>query len=182
MQEKTVQPQDAQNAQNEGEKTLETLLAEAQAKIEQQRETMMRALADADNARKRAQAEAASAQKYALERFAEGLLPVVDSLQAALKSGDTSGVELTLKQLQAALEKSGVQQINPAPGERFDPHRHHAVAAVEVNAAQSDPNTIVSVMQQGYSLHDRVLRPALVTVAKAVEKDGGNPISDTDLD
>jgi molecular chaperone GrpE len=182
MQEKTVQPQDAQNAQNEGEKTLETLLAEAQAKIEQQRETMMRALADADNARKRAQAEAASAQKYALERFAEGLLPVVDSLQAALKSGDTSGVELTLKQLQAALEKSGVQQINPAPGERFDPHRHHAVAAVEVNAALSDPNTIVSVMQQGYSLHDRVLRPALVTVAKAVENDGGNPISDTDLD
>jgi molecular chaperone GrpE len=182
MQEKTVQPQDAQNAQNEGEKTLETLLAEAQAKIEQQRETMMRALADADNARKRAQAEAASAQKYALERFAEGLLPVVDSLQAALKSGDTSGVELTLKQLQAALEKSGVQQINPAPGERFDPHRHHAVAAVEVNGAQSDPNTIVSVMQQGYSLHDRVLRPALVTVAKAVENDGGNPISDTDLD
>jgi molecular chaperone GrpE len=182
MQEKTVQPQDAQNAQNEGEKTLETLLAEAQAKIEQQRETMMRALADADNARKRAQAEAASAQKYALERFAEGLLPVVDSLQAALKSGDTSGIELTLKQLQAALEKSGVQQINPAPGERFDPHRHHAVAAVEVNGAQSDPNTIVSVMQQGYSLHDRVLRPALVTVAKAVENDGGNPISDTDLD
>jgi molecular chaperone GrpE len=176
MQEKTVQPQDAQNA---GEKSLEELLAEAQAKIEQQRETMMRALADADNARKRAQAEAASAQKYALERFAEGLLPVVDSLQAALKSGDTSGVELTLKQLQAALEKSGVQEINPAPGERFDPHRHHAVAAVE---AQSDPNTIVAVMQQGYSLHDRVLRPALVTVAKAVEKDGGNPISDTDLD
>jgi len=176
MQEKTVQPQDAQNA---GEKSLEELLAEAQAKIEQQRETMMRALADADNARKRAQAEAASAQKYALERFAEGLLPVVDSLQAALKSGDTSGVELTLKQLQAALEKSGVQEINPAPGERFDPHRHHAVAAVE---AHSDPNTIVSVMQQGYSLHDRVLRPALVTVAKAVEKDGGNPISDTGLD
>jgi molecular chaperone GrpE len=179
MQEKTVQPQDAQNAQNEGEKSLETLLAEAQAKIEQQRDTMMRAVADAENARKRAQAEATTAQKYALERFAEGLLPVVDSLQAALKSGDTSGVELTLKQLQAALEKSGVQEINPAPGERFDPHRHHAVAAVE---AQSDPNTIVSVMQQGYSLHDRVLRPALVTVAKAVEKDGGNPISDTDLD
>jgi molecular chaperone GrpE len=176
MQEKTVQPQDAQNA---GEKSLEELLAEAQAKIEQQRETMMRALADADNVRKRAQAEAASAQKYALERFAEGLLPVVDSLQAALKTGDTSGVELTLKQLQAALEKSGVQAINPAPGERFDPHRHHAVAAVE---AQSDPNTIVSVMQQGYSLHDRVLRPALVTVAKAVENPSGNPISDTDLD
>ena len=191
MQEKTVQPQDAQNARKEGEKSaqtaegeksLETLLAEAQAKIEQQREAMMRAVADADNARKRAQAEAATAQKYALERFADGLLPVVDSLEAALKSGDTSGVELTLKQLQGALEKSGVREINPAPGERFDPHRHQAMAAVEVNAAQSEPNTIVSVMQKGYGLHDRVLRPALVTVAKAVEKDGGNPISDTDLD
>jgi molecular chaperone GrpE len=175
MQEETVQPRE-----NEGEKSLEELLAEAQAKIEQQREAMMRAVADADNARKRAQAEAVAGQKYALERFTEGLLPVVDSLEAALQSGDTSGVELTLKQLQAALEKSGVREINPAPGERFDPHRHHAVAAVEAN---SDPNTIVSVMQKGYSLYDRVLRPALVTVAKAkVENAGGNPISDTDLD
>jgi molecular chaperone GrpE len=173
MQEETVQPRDS-------EKSLEELLAEAQAKIEQQREAMMRAVADADNARKRAQAEAAAAQKYALERFTEGLLPVVDSLEAALTSGDMSGVELTLKQLQAALEKSGVREINPAPGERFDPHRHQAMAAVE---SHSDPNTIVSVMQKGYSLYDRVLRPALVTVAKAkVENPGANPISDTDLD
>jgi len=178
MQEKTVQPQDAQNA--EGEKSLETLLAEAQAKIEQQRDTMMRAMADAENARKRAQAEALTAQKYALERFADGLLPVVDSLEAALKSGDTSGVELTLKQLRGALEKSGVREITPAPGERFDPHRHQAMAAVE---AEAEPNTIVSVMQKGYSLYDRVLRPALVTVAKPkVENPAANPISDTDLD
>src|SRR5918995_6861128 len=112
MQEETVQPQ---------EKSLEELLAEAQAKIEQQREAMLRAVADADNARKRAKAEAAAVQKYALERFADALLPVADSLEAALKSGDTSGVELTLKQLQAALDKSGVREINPAPGERFDP-------------------------------------------------------------
>jgi molecular chaperone GrpE len=174
MQEETVQPRDAA-----GEKSLEELLAEAQAKIEQQRDTMMRALADAENTRKRAQAEAAAAQKYALERFAEALLPVVDSLQAALKSGDTSGVELTLKQFQAALEKSNIREIDPAPGERFDPHRHQAMAAVE---AQSDPNTVVLVMQKGYSLHDRVLRPALVTVAKALENGAGNPISDTDLD
>ena len=177
MQEKTVQPQ-TQDQQEQ--KSLEELLAEAQAKIEQQRDTMMRAVADAENARKRAQAEAATAQKYALERFADGLLPVVDSLEAALKSGDTSGVELTLKQLQGALEKSGVREINPAPGERFDPHRHQAMAAVE---AQSEPNTIVSVMQKGYSLYDRVLRPALVTVAKPkVENADPNPISDTDLD
>ena len=169
MQEETVQPQ----------KSLEELLAEAQAKIEQQRDTMMRAVADAENARKRAQTEAASSRKYALEQFAEGLLPVMDSLEAALKTRDISGVELTLKQLGAALDKSSIRPIDPKPGERFDPHRHQAMAAVE---AQADPNTIVAVMQKGYALHDRVLRPALVTVAKAVEKRDGNPISDTDLD
>jgi molecular chaperone GrpE len=175
MQEETVQPRN--------EKSLEELLAEAHARIEQQRDTMMRAVADAENARKRAQAEAASAQKYALERFAETLLPVVDSLEAALQSKDLSGVELTRKQLQAALEKSNIREIDPKPGERFDPHRHQAMAAVEVaDAASTEPNTVVSVMQKGYRLHDRVLRPALVTVAKALEKTDGNPISDTDLD
>ena len=138
MQEETVQPQQ--------EKSLEQLLAEAQAKIEEQRDTMMRAVADADNVRKRAQAEAAAA----------------------------------LKQLRAALEKSYVREIDPKPGERFDPHRHQAMAAVE--AADAEPNTVVAVMQKGYHLHDRVLRPALVTVAKALEKREENPISDTDLD
>src|SRR6266511_1914396 len=175
MQEETVQPQDSQN----GDKSAEELLAEAQAKIEQQREAMLRAVAEADNVRKRTLAEAASAQKYALERFAEGLLPVVDSLEAALESKDISNIELTLRQLKAALERASIQQINPAPGERFDPHRHQAMAAVE---ADCEPNTVVAVMQKGYLLHDRVLRPALVTVAKAVEKRGRNPISDTDLD
>jgi molecular chaperone GrpE len=178
MQEKTVQPQ-AQQDQKSDQKSLEELLAEAQAKIEQQRETMMRAVADAENARKRAQVEAASSRKYALEHFAGTLLPVLDSLEAALKSGDTSGVELTLKQMKDALEKSSVREIDPKPGERFDPHRHQAMAAVE---AQAEPNSIVSVMQKGYALHDRVLRPALVRVAKAVEKNAANPISDTDLD
>ena len=167
MQEETVQPQN--------EKSLEELLAEAQARLEQQRDSMMRAVADAENARKRALAEASSSQKYALERFAEGLLPVMDSLEAAQKTGDISGVELTLKQLRSALEKSSVREIDPKAGERFDPHRHQAMAAVE---AQAEPNTIVSVMQKGYTLHDRVLRPALVTVAK----NKSDPISDTDLD
>ena len=179
MQEETVQPQN-----EKPEKSLEEQLAEAHARIEQQRDTMMRAVADAENARKRAQAEAASAQKYALERFAEGLLPVVDSLEAALKSGDTSGVELTLKQLHSALEKSSIREIDPKPGERFDPHQHQAMAVVEAPPGEMrEPNTIVSVMQKGYRLHDRVLRPALVAVAKArVENEGANPISDTDLD
>jgi molecular chaperone GrpE len=171
MQEETVQPQ-------RNEKSLEEQLAEAQARLGEQREQMLRAVADADNTRKRALAEAAAAQKYALERFANGLLPVIDSLEAAVKSGDLSGVELVLRQLVAALDKASIREINPAPGERFDPYRHQAMAAVE---SQSDPNTVVSVMQKGYSLADRVLRPALVTVAKAVEKQDGNPISDTDL-
>ena len=165
MPEESVQPES---------KSLEELLAEAQARIEQQRDSMMRAMAEAENARKRALADAANAQKYALERFAEGLLPVVDSLEAALKSGDTSGVAITLKQLQAALEKSSIREIDPKPGERFDPNRHQAMAAVEADA---EPNTVVSVMQKGFRLHERVLRPALVTVAKAAS----DPISDRDL-
>jgi molecular chaperone GrpE len=172
MHEETVQPQGS-------EKSLEDLLAEAQAKLEQQREAMMRALADADNTRKRAQADAASAQKYGLERFAESLLPVLDSLEGAVKSRDPSGVELVLRQMLLALEKSAIREINPAAAERFDPYRHQAMAAVESPAA---PNTIVSTLQKGYQLHDRVLRPALVTVSKAVEKTGTNPNSDTDLD
>jgi molecular chaperone GrpE len=161
------------------EKSLEELLAEAQAKIEQQRDAMLRAVAEAENVRKRVQAEAAVSQRYALERFADGLLPVMDSLEAALKSGDTSGVELTLKQLQGALEKAQIRPVEPKPGERFDPNRHQAMAAVP---SAGEPNTVVGVLQKGYVLHDRVLRPALVTVAKPVEKSTGTPISDADPD
>jgi molecular chaperone GrpE len=178
MQEENVQASAGEKAEKT-DKSLEELLAEAQAKIEQQRDAMMRAVAEADNVRKRLQAEAAASQKYALERFAEGLLPVVDSLEAAIAAKDTSGVELTLKQLQAALEKAHIRPIDPRPGERFDPYVHQAMAAVP---SEAEPNSVVSVMQKGFLLHDRVLRPALVTVAKPVEKPvekpGGNPISD----
>ncbi|OGA66752.1 MAG: nucleotide exchange factor GrpE [Betaproteobacteria bacterium RIFCSPLOWO2_12_FULL_65_14] len=182
MQEETVQPQNSPQAESApaANRSLEELLAEAQAKVEQQREQMLRALADTENVRKRLQSEAANAQKYALERFAGELLPVVDSLEAGLKTADVSGLEVILRQLKGALDKANIREINPAPGERFDPHRQQAMAAVE---AESEPNTVVAVMQKGYTLHDRVLRPALVTVAKpAVEKTPGNPISDTQLD
>lgn len=182
MQEETVQPQNSPqpDAAPAANRSLEELLADAQAKLEQQREQMLRALADTENVRKRLQSEAANAQKYALERFAGELLPVVDSLEAALKTADVSGIEVTLRQLRGALDKAAIREINPAPGERFDPHRQQAMAAVE---ADSEPNTVVAVMQKGYTLHDRVLRPALVTVSKpAVEKPAGNPISDTQLD
>ena len=170
MQEETVQPPESPSQP----KSLEQQLAEAQAALEQQRDAMMRALAEADNARKRAQSEAHAARKYALERFAEDLLPVADALAAALESKDTSGIDLTLRQLKTALEKANVNEIAPAPGERFDPHRHQAMAAVE---SGQEPNTVVAVMQKGYALYDRVLRPALVTVAKSA----ADPISDKDL-
>jgi molecular chaperone GrpE len=171
MREESVQPQES--PEGEGGKPLEALLAEAQAKIEQQRDVMMRALADAENARKRAQAEIASSRRFALEQFAEGLLPVMDSLEAARKTGDLSGVEITLKQLATALERASIQPIEPKAGERFDPNRHQAMASVE---SPQPPNTVVSVLQKGYSLHDRVLRPALVTIAKTPS----DPISDKD--
>jgi molecular chaperone GrpE len=184
MQEETVQPQKTPEAESTAaNRSLEELLAETQAKLEQQREQTLRTLADTENLRKRLQAEAANAQKYALERFAEGLLPVLDSLEAAVKSADVSGIEVIARQLKAALEKASIREIDPAPGERFDPHREQAMAAVEAPPGEMrEPNTIVAVMQKGYTLHDRVLRPALVTVAKArVEKEAGNPISGTDL-
>lgn len=167
------------------EKSPDTLLAEAQARIEEQRDAHLRAVAEAENIRKRAQADVAAAHKFGVERFAEGLLPVMDSLEAALAAaGDApqalrDGLELTLKQLQAAFQKASLEQIVPAAGERFDPHRHQAMAAVQ--AENTAPNSIVSVVLKGYSLHDRVVRPALVTVAKALENPAGNPISDSNL-
>ena len=146
MQEEKVQTPEAQGAQ----KSPEELLAEAQAKIEQQRDAMMRAVAESDNARKRAQAESASAQKYAVERFAESLLPVLDSLEAALGDASNSakdspqalreGVELTLRILRNAFQKANLVEINPTPGERFDPHRHQAMATVP---SESEPNSVV---------------------------------------
>lgn len=164
-------------------KSLEDLLAEAHARVEEQRNAHLRALADADNARKRAQADIAAAGKYAIERLVSDLVPVLDSLEAALATQPAdagpmrSGVELTLKQLHSALEKVKVAEVNPAAGERFDPNRHQAMAAVEAPPGEMrEPNTIVAVMQKGYLLHDRVVRPALVTVAKAVEKPAANPI------
>jgi len=178
MKEENVQAKEPQN-EPQGEKTLEELLSEAQAKIEQQRDAMLRAVAEADNARKRVQAEAAVSQKYAIERFAEGLLPVMDSLEAALQSRDVSGVELTFRQLKATLEKANIKEINPVAGERFDPHRHQAMAAVP---SEAEPNSVVTVLQKGYALHDRVLRPALVTVAKALENSGKNPTSAVEPD
>ena len=144
-------------------------LARAEAKAEEHYEAMLRALAEAENARRRTQDEVAKAHKYAIEKFAEYLLPVMDSMHAAL--ADTSadatkvreGVELTMKQLSADFEKGRIVELNPL-GEKFDPHCHQAISMVP---ADQEPNTIVTVLQRGYQLADRVLRPALVTVAQS---------------
>jgi molecular chaperone GrpE len=181
MSENTPQSETPSSAED---KTLEKLLSETQARLDEQREAWMRAAAEAENVRKRAVADVANAHKYGVERFAEGLIPVCDSLEATLAASKDApealkaGVELTLKQMRAGLEKMGVTQLIPEPGERFDPNRHQAMAAVE---SAAEPNSIVSVMLKGYALHDRVLRPALVTVAKALENKGGNPISEDNL-
>jgi molecular chaperone GrpE len=151
------------------EKPLLEQLAEAQAKAAEHRDAWLRALADTENARKRAQADLANAHKFAVEKFADALLPVIDSLEAALATQAASvealksGVELTAKQLRAAFEKSGITEIAPAAGTKFDPHRHQAMATVESDA---EPNSIASVLQKGWILNERVLRPALVTVSK----------------
>jgi molecular chaperone GrpE len=167
------------------EKSLDALLAEAQARIDEQKDAWLRAVAETENIRKRAQADVAAAHKFAVERIAESLLPVMDSLEAALGAAEAApqalrdGVEITAKQLRAAFQKANLAEIAPSAGERFDPHKHQAMAAVE---SAAEPNTVVAVMLKGYRLHDRILRPALVTVAKALENKGGIPISDRNDD
>src|SRR5258706_685803 len=147
---------------------LASQLEKAEAAAQEHRDAWLRAKADADNIRKRAQSDLANAYKYALENFSSELVPVRDSLEAALASQNTtpeslrSGVELTLKQLTAAFEKFSIREINPL-GEKFDPHKHQSINMVESDA---QPNTLVGVLQKGYSLNDRILRPALVSIAK----------------
>ena len=127
----------------------------------------LRAKAEAENARRRADEEVSKARKFAVEAFAESLLPVADSLTAGLAIADASaeqlreGSEATLRQLKSALERHKVIEINPEAGAKFDPHQHQAISVVP---AEQEPNTVVMVLQKGYLIADRVLRPALVTV------------------
>jgi len=143
-------------------------LQKAQSEAAELRDAYLRARADLENTRKQAAADVAKAYKFAIERFAEDLLPVADSLQQALAVSHATpeqlraGVELTLKQLQAAFGRAQLSEVDPV-GEKFDPHRHQAMQMVD---AEQPPNTVVQVFQKGYVLNDRILRPALVTVAK----------------
>lgn len=138
-------------------------------KAAEHHDAWLRAKAESENVRRRAQEDIAKAHKFAVERFAGELLAVKDSLEAALASEKQTvedlraGVELTQKQLVSAFEKSGLKEINPV-GEKFDPHRHQAIGMVD---SEQEANTVVSVLQKGYLIAERVLRPALVMVAKA---------------
>lgn len=142
--------------------------AALQARLNELNDQFLRSQAEMQNVRRRADEEVAKARKFAVESFAESLLPVCDSLEAGLAHADLSteqlreGSEATLRQLKAALERNKVLEINPAPGTKFDPHLHQAISMVP---ADQEPNTVVTVLQKGYSIADRVLRPALVTVA-----------------
>jgi molecular chaperone GrpE len=143
-------------------------LAELEAKHAELSDSFLRAKAEAENTRRRAEEEIAKARKFAVDSFAESLLPVRDSLEAATAIPDATkeqllaGVHATLRQLSQALERNRVVEINPPVGTRFDPHQHQAISMVP---AEQEANTIVAVLQKGYLIAERVLRPALVTVA-----------------
>jgi len=162
-------PESPPSAENpESAPDTETLLRQAELKAQESHDAWLRAKAEADNIRKRAQVDIANAHKYATESFATNLLPVKDSLEAALATENTtlealkSGVDLTLKQLSAVFDKANLKELNPE-GEKFDPHRHQAISMLP---SDKEPNTVINVLQKGYILHDRVIRPALVTVAQ----------------
>lgn len=144
-------------------------LAAAEAKAAELQDAFLRAKADGENIRRRAQEDIAKAHKFAIEGFAEALVPVKDSLEMALKVETPSveslkeGVEMTLKQLNSAFDKGRLAEVNPTPGDKLDPMKHQAISMVP---ADQEPNTVVSVLQKGYTIADRLLRPALVTVAQ----------------
>ncbi len=148
--------------------SLEEMIRQAELKAAEHHDAWLRAKAETENVRRRAVEDIAKASKFAVEKFARELVAVKDSLEAGLAAENPSieslksGTELTLKQLVAAFEKSALKEINPI-GEKFDPNFHQAISMIE---ADQEPNTVVTVLQKGYLLAERVLRPALVVVAK----------------
>lgn len=156
---------------------LEAALAKAEATVLEQRDSVLRAKADSENARRRADGEVEKARKFALERFAGELLPVADNLERALQLADAEnealkpmieGVDITLKSFVSTIEKFGLKVIDPQ-GETFNPELHQAMSMQE--NAELAPNTVMAVMQKGYEINGRLLRPAMVMVSRA--PDGG---------
>ncbi|MGM0449456.1 MAG: nucleotide exchange factor GrpE [Pseudomonadota bacterium] len=159
-------------------------VARLREQLEEQKEEVLRAKAEMQNIRRRADIDVEKAHKFGTEKFVKELLPVVDSLEKAVESAQNQevqneevvsrikeGVDMTLDMFIGALTKFNVEQINPV-GEPFDPQKHEAMSMVPSNEAE--PNTVIAVMQKGYLLHERVVRPAMVMVAKAEEPEGGN--------
>jgi molecular chaperone GrpE len=170
----TDEQQPGQAAAGAGEDTqaliadLQARLTAAQAKADENYDQLLRARADTENARRRAQDDVSKAHKFGIESFAESLVPVKDSLEAALAQSDQTietlreGVNATLKQLAAAFERNRLTEIAPEAGTKFDPHQHQAISSVP---SDQPANTVVQTLQKGYLIADRVLRPALVMVS-----------------
>jgi molecular chaperone GrpE len=158
----------ATDAADHATPSIESQLAELQAKHAEVADAYLRAKAETENIRRRAEEEMAKARRFAVEGFAESLLPVVDSLAAAIALPNASneqlleGTQATLRQLTAALEKNKVVAIAPPAGTKFDPHQHQAISVVP---SEHEAGTVVAVLQKGYLIAERVLRPALVTVS-----------------
>ncbi len=151
-------------------------LAAAEAKATENRNNYLRAVAELENFRKRSEREVENARKYAIERFAQELVTVGDALEAGIAAGAATpgpalleGAQATLRQLHRAFEKGGIKLIDPA-GQPFDPEWHEAMVAQE--SREQPPNTVLSVIQKGYSLSGRLLRPARVIVSKAPGDEG----------
>jgi len=148
---------------------LEAQLSATEAKLAEMHDAFMRAKAESENIRRRAQEDVSKAHKFAVESFAEAMVPVKDSLEMALKVENPTleslkeGVEMTLKQLNSAFERNRLVEVMPAAGEKLDPNKHQAVAMVP---AEQEANTVVAVLQKGYMIADRLLRPAIVTAAQ----------------
>jgi molecular chaperone GrpE len=148
---------------------LEAQLSQTEAKLAEMHDAFMRAKAESENIRRRAQEDVSKAHKFAVESFAEAMVPVKDSLEMALKVENPTleslkeGVEMTLKQLNSAFERNRLVEVMPAAGEKLDPNKHQAVAMVP---AEQEANTVVAVLQKGYMIADRLLRPAIVTAAQ----------------
>lgn len=166
-----VVPEHADSEEEAGE-TIEEQLAKAQETIKDYWDQMMRLRAEIDNNLKRAERDVENAHKYALKNFVENLLPVIDSMEMgqvaagadnATLDSIREGSELTMSMFVQVLEKNGLEQIDPL-GEKFDPERHQAISMTEADNAES--NTVIEVMQKGFSLNDRLVRPAMVVVAK----------------
>lgn len=155
--------------------SLEAQLEESRAEAARYKEDWLRAKAETENVRRRGQDDVAKAHKFGIESFASALLGVKDALEAALAVENNTvescreGVDLTARQLDAVFGRFALSKIAPAVGERFDPHQHQAISQVE---SDQEPNTVTAVLQSGYRLHDRILRPALVTVSKARDSAG----------